>query len=172
MNVQCPKCKRVYKLKDPKKYSGKVKFTCPNTACGHLIVTDLSEMKRQVSTGLHTIVTGDVYTKMTRAYLSEIDANDRVKKTFFLIIGKNNLGRKPSGEGNDIVMIDDPMISRQHCVIEVILEDNIKRYVIYDDNSTNGVEVNGRKLSKYDKIVLKNNDHIKLGMTLLKFVID
>jgi hypothetical protein len=69
------------------------------------------------------------------------------------------LGR---GRGCEIVL-DDPGVSRRHCEIR---RDG-DAYVIVDVGSTNGVIVNGRRVSRTP---LEHGDRITLGQTELQFV--
>ncbi|EKD28289.1 MAG: hypothetical protein ACD_79C00352G0001 [uncultured bacterium] len=70
-----------------------------------------------------------------------------------------SLGR---GKTADVVL-KDPSVSRLHASIRK----EGKFFIIYDENSNNGVFVND---SRVDKLKLKNNDLIDLGNTQMKFV--
>lgn len=59
------------------------------------------------------------------------------------------------------VVVDDPNVSRQHCEIRHVGYD----YVLYDLNSTNGVVVNGRPITR---VALANGDVITLGATEIR----
>ncbi len=69
-----------------------------------------------------------------------------------------SIGRQP---GNSIV-INDPDISRQHCVIDRV----DGRYRIFDVGSRNGTVVNGRKVQHAE---LASGDVIVLGKTVAHF---
>lgn len=69
------------------------------------------------------------------------------------------IGRQP---GNSIV-INDPDISRRHCVIEPAEG----RYRIYDVGSRNGIIVNGQRVQRSE---LRAGDVITLGKTVAKFL--
>lgn len=71
---------------------------------------------------------------------------------------KTTLGRKPD---NDI-HLDDPTVSGTHCVF--LLLQNV---YVEDMNSTNGVLLNGKKVSKRQ---LENGDIVRIGRHELKFV--
>ncbi|MEK6677868.1 MAG: FHA domain-containing protein [Nitrospirota bacterium] len=70
------------------------------------------------------------------------------------------LGR---GEGSDIV-INDPETSRKHCAIDIYEN----KFVIRDLESTNGTYLNDTRI-KED--LLKEGDRIRIGNTLLTFVV-
>jgi len=73
-------------------------------------------------------------------------------------IGRDNV--------NDVVIKDDPLISRMHAVIEQ--EEGM--LFITDKDSTNGTYVNNNPLAKGSKVKLKNGDEILVGKTKLKLV--
>ncbi|MCW9025392.1 MAG: FHA domain-containing protein [Gammaproteobacteria bacterium] len=71
---------------------------------------------------------------------------------------KTTLGRKPD---NDI-HLDDPTVSGLHCIF--LLLQNV---YVEDMNSTNGVLLNGKKVTKRQ---LENGDIVRIGRHELKFV--
>lgn len=88
-----------------------------------------------------------------------------------LKLGKNTIGRK----GTDIV-IPEPTISREHCVLEAVKNDQGQiDYFIYDIGhdsgkpSTNGVFISGRsqRLEEFEKIKLYNGSVITVGNVYL-----
>jgi pSer/pThr/pTyr-binding forkhead associated (FHA) protein len=66
---------------------------------------------------------------------------------------------------NDIVLTDN-LISRNHAVIQKIKN----AYFIKDLNSTNGTEVNGKKIPQGKYYRIHNNDVIQMGRTDLSFI--
>jgi hypothetical protein len=70
-----------------------------------------------------------------------------------------SIGRLP---GNSVV-INDPDISRRHCVIEKW--EGV--FSIYDLGSRNGTKVNGSRVQRTE---LKDGDVITIGSTIIKFV--
>lgn len=101
-----------------------------------------------------------------------VDANGNI---YPLAEGKNVIGRK----GSDIIL-NDPTVSRRHCILEVtVQEDHSLQYHIYDIGfdegaaSTNGVFVSGRsqRLQDYEKIAISIGTTIKVGETSLKLKI-
>ncbi len=95
-------------------------------------------------------------------------------QSFDLKIGKNSIGRKSSLDVDIAIATDDMTMSRQHCVIEVSLNERIEKYsfCINDFKSTNGTILNGhveRKLHEHDLIYLSDGDTFQLGMTKIVF---
>ena len=95
-------------------------------------------------------------------------------QTFDLVVGKNLIGRKSSMQVNIPIETEDMTMSRQHCVIEVVLNERSGEYdfMINDFKSTNGTILNGRvqrKLFEQDVIYLSDGDTFQLGMTKIVF---
>lgn len=82
-----------------------------------------------------------------------------VQGHYFLDKDRFTIGRKAD---NDI-FLDDPSVSKFHAAIITIGNDQ----VLEDSNSTNGVQVNGEKVTKH---ILQNNDVIEIGDFQLKYV--
>lgn len=95
-------------------------------------------------------------------------------QSFDLKIGKNSIGRKSSLDVDIAIATDDMTMSRQHCVIDVHLNERTEKYsfCINDFKSTNGTILNGhveRKLHEHDLIYLSDGDTFQLGMTKIVF---
>ena len=73
-----------------------------------------------------------------------------------------SLGRLPE---NDIIL-NDTFVSRQHAIIYV---DTDSYYILKDVGSSNGTIVNGKLLRKNDRYILKDQDTIQLGLTIMVF---
>jgi pSer/pThr/pTyr-binding forkhead associated (FHA) protein len=70
------------------------------------------------------------------------------------------IGKHPD---NDIVLTDDPSVSRHHALLERVGG----RWSIRDLGSTNGVFVNGARI--FGEHVVRSDDEIVIGRTLLRF---
>lgn len=70
------------------------------------------------------------------------------------------IGRDP---GNDILIKDDPLVSRRHAIIE---QDGDALFLV-DKESTNGTYVNNNPVPKGKKIRLQCGDVITVGKTKL-----
>ena len=79
---------------------------------------------------------------------------------------------EPKNDNYDILMISDPHLSRLHGVFKVVFQKGIMLVSFKDVGSTNGTQVNDNNLSKDDIILLKNNDKIFAGNTILKIVVN
>ena len=86
--------------------------------------------------------------------------NGTVVREFVLDKERTTVGRKPS---NDI-HLDEPTVSGVHAVFLIL-----QHVYVEDLNSTNGVLLNGKKISKRQ---LENNDVINIGKHELKFIDD
>lgn len=71
------------------------------------------------------------------------------------------IGRDP---GNDIVITDDPLVSRKHALIEIL---GGKVY-LEDKESTNGTYVNKNPLQSGQRVEVRKGDVIQVGKTELK----
>ena len=83
-------------------------------------------------------------------------------RTFYIVDETTTMG---SADGNSIIL-SDTTVSKKHAGIKV-REGN--RYELHDFGSTNGVFINGRRISKQ---FLKDGDVIKIGDTELIFSIE
>lgn len=103
--------------------------------------------------GLHKFEPSD-----RSAYLIMINGRS-VGRMHKLGNGQTTLGRAPDVE----VLIEDEGVSRRHALIELTSEG----YVLEDNNSTNGIFVNGEKVRRH---VLMDGDKVQIGSnTILKF---
>jgi serine/threonine protein kinase len=83
-------------------------------------------------------------------------------REFTLHCQETTIGRAGS---SDILLEQDALASRHHAVLKY--ED--QRYVIYDCRSSNGVTLNGQKLTPEVGYPLTNGDHIQIGEYHLTF---
>lgn len=75
------------------------------------------------------------------------------------------IGRDPAAE----LTLNDPGASKQHARIELVEENGDVSYYLHDLGSTNGTEVNGKKVK--GPFPLRDSDKISLGGTVLRFVL-
>lgn len=87
----------------------------------------------------------------------------RFKNNEFIMKRTIKIGRD---EDNDIVIKDDPLVSRRHAIIEQELEN----FYIYDKDSTNGTYVNNNPIPKGRKEYLKSGDVVRVGNTVLNII--
>jgi len=87
---------------------------------------------------------------------------EQMGKQWFL-----NKAQMSVGRGHDCdIFVDDKSVSKVHCQL-LVAGQNVS---IFDVGSTNGTEVNGVRLASNQPANLKNNEQIKLGNVLFKFL--
>jgi len=97
-------------------------------------------------------VAKDLKTSFKRIQFKDKDIE--LSKTF-------KIGR---GKDNDIVILDDPLVSRRHALIEREGTD----FYVRDKDSTNGTFLNNNPIPKGERIELKCGDVIMVGKTRLE----
>jgi pSer/pThr/pTyr-binding forkhead associated (FHA) protein len=71
------------------------------------------------------------------------------------LVAKITIGR----DSDNIVVVDDKLASRHHCVIQKIKDD----YFLKDENSTNGTFHNGSRIPPDKYVRLNPGDRITVG---------
>jgi len=98
------------------------------------------------------------------------------KRALLVILSKRNFGTtflidRPHsvlGRQSDCeFVIDDPLLSRRHCLVSV---DEAGDYFLEDLNSTNSTFLNSRKLA--GKSRLSYGDRIVIGKTIMRFYLE
>ena len=84
------------------------------------------------------------------------DRSINIKRT--ITIGRDN--------NNDVVIKDDPLISRRHATIEK----EGPTYYVMDNGSTNGTYLNNNPIPRFEKVKIKKGDVITMGKTKLEIV--
>ncbi len=69
-------------------------------------------------------------------------------------------------DDNDIVIKDDPLVSRRHALIE----QSGNEYYIQDKDSTNGTFVNNNPVPRGKKVQLSQGDVVMVGKTKLQIL--
>lgn len=130
---------------------------------GALISEELDGFSEQTDSVVMDIARADEELKLpyrTNLYVEVEDGPDKGKKVQF------PKGNMVIGRLNADVVLKDSDISRRHALIEAYTRDKI---FIKDLASTNGTFVNGQKVT-YDK--LKHGDKIRVGKSVLKFIVE
>ena len=100
----------------------------------------------------------DLSTQFMETYISKVEIIFSVPRgnniVCNIVEGSYSVGRSSSCD----IVIKDERVSRQHAIISLLG----KELTVLDDNSSNGVFLNGNKTSK---AVLRNGDELLLGMT-------
>nr|WP_289118652.1 FHA domain-containing protein [uncultured Parabacteroides sp.] len=108
---------------------------------------------------------------MTTGHLSVIANDDTPEQTFPLQEGSYTIGRKSNASNATIgIVTTDKSMSREHIRIEVKKDakGGYKHY-LSDNNSKNHTLYNSNYLEDGEIVVLKNNDEIIIGHTVLRF---
>ena len=74
------------------------------------------------------------------------------------------IGRDPAC---DVVIENDPLVSRRHAIIEKDKQNNL---FITDKGSTNGTYINKNPIPANKKVPIKKGDIVQIGKTELKIV--
>ena len=162
MKVKCSKCGNILLIADDKLPKNKKKAMVKCNKCNHSIVFTIPNAGE--IEGEKTEIGDTDNIKIQNAKLVEI----KTGKEHVLKPGKNIIGRKA-----DISIEGDRYISRLHCLAELKKQTWGLELTISDDGtetqkpSTNGTFYKDERLSKFDKIVLKNGDKIRIGRTEL-----
>ncbi len=163
MNIQCNNCGKLVVLKNVDKYRGRtMKFKCKGEDCGAIFEHFIPEEK---DSELTTVVTSQSISNNYQGNL-RITNREGKSKVYKLENGINLIGRKAAQSKADILIESDAFVSKNHCFIERVK--NLE-FVIFDNDSKNGVFLNNQKLKNTDKIYLKDKDIIRLGKTELEF---
>jgi len=96
----------------------------------------------------------DLKTKISKLRFKDQDID--IKKT--IKIGRDDV--------NEIVIKDDPLVSRKHAIIE----QKDGKFYLTDKDSTNGTYINKNPVAKGEKILLNAGDEIMVGKTILTIV--
>ena len=163
MEVFCEKCGKKSELKNIEKYRGrKVKFRCINKSCNEIVEIYVKESSDE---GVTTVVTSSFQQEL-KGILRLLSKSENEDFTFELEAGMNLIGRQSSRSIANIQIRNDRFVSREHCFIEY---KNDVGYLLYDNGSKNGVQLNNKQLGVGDKVYLKNSDKIQIGNTVLEF---
>ncbi len=169
-NVTCPACGRVNQISNVRKYLGKkVRLNCLNTACGKEIILDLTESQDEDK----TVVIRKTPDASQMGKLIQKKGN-KVLAEFFITKNENIAGRKSSTFIPDIVIHDDPYISRKQFVIKAIraMDDPESfTFALMDCRSKNKTVLNGQALEAEEEIFLKDGDIIEAGTSTFEFLI-
>ena len=166
--VKCPHCHVGLKVDEGKIPLDITSFKCPK--CKQLIpVSLLSQKKGDRTSESETVLIQPL--RMTTGHLSVIANDDTPEQTFPLQEGSYTIGRKSNASNATIgIVTTDKSMSREHIRIEVKKDakGGYKHY-LSDNNSKNHTLYNSNYLEDGEIVVLKNNDEIIIGHTVLRF---
>jgi pSer/pThr/pTyr-binding forkhead associated (FHA) protein len=167
--VKCPHCKVGLKVDEQKLPKGINSFKCPK--CNWDISISALEKKRKSRVVSEEVTMLRQPVRKGDSTLTIAENADTPAQTFLLQEGLFIIGRKVSVAQADIcIETEDKSMSRSHMRIES--KKSPQGGLIYslsDNKSKNRTMYNGRYLDEGEVIVLKNNDEIVIGHTLLRF---
>jgi hypothetical protein len=169
ISVKCPHCHVGLKVDEQKIPEGIASFKCPK--CKEEIPISVLEGKSKSSPapGGDTAILQPV--RKGGGKLTVTGNADTPAQTFLLQEGLYIVGRKASvSKANICIETGDKLMSRSHIRIEV--KRNPQGGLVHslsDNNSKNRTLYNGKYLDEGEVIVLKNNDEIVVGHTVLRF---
>ncbi|MGB3941701.1 MAG: FHA domain-containing protein [Candidatus Manganitrophaceae bacterium] len=156
----CPYCEHINK---PKKRGALVQFGGNSEGGGadpaKTMLNYVATETKEAGSGVHKIQGQTASLSIDKVWVLTILEGDEKGKRFLLSKPTIHVGRKASD-----VILRDPEVSRQHCVIEIHGE----TATIRDLKSANGTTVNDLAI-KED--LLKDQDRIRVGNTLLQISI-
>ncbi|MDH6311838.1 putative Zn finger-like uncharacterized protein [Parabacteroides sp. PFB2-10] len=168
ISIRCPHCHVGLKVDEGKLPPGILSFKCPK--CKKSIPISLlkeNNMTDDSSSDTTLLQTS----KSTLGQITVLADEHTREQVFPLYEGVSLIGRKSSASNATIgIVTDDRSMSREHIRIEVKKEakGGYKHY-LSDNNSKNHTLYNSSFLEKGEVIVLKDNDEIIIGRTVLRF---
>ena len=164
--VKCPHCRTGLKVDETKIPRGIASFKCPQ--CKHDIpVSYLTG--RAADDGSETVLIRPVDKR--QGQITVFAAFDTPEQAFPLAEGTFIIGRKSStSEAAIAIETTDRTMSRNHARIEVKKDRRGNLiHTLADCQSKNHTLYNGARLGPGETVVLKDNDELRLGRTLLRF---
>lgn len=171
--IDCPYCGFGNQLKDAGKYSGKkIALVCAHSACKKKFVTELGIKKIEPQSSPDSTIYIPL-TKFAKKALLKIHQDNEPDIEINLENRKYIIGRGSSGEvdKNERIILNDPYVSRNHCMIWG-QENNQKRiqFILKDLGSKNKTKLNAQDLKENEVIYLENGDEIKIGNCKIQYV--
>lgn len=168
--VKCPHCKVGLKVDEQKIPQGITSFKCPK--CKQEIPVSILgiHQKDPSEATTHTVFLRPLK-KKEGGQLTVSPAEGTPEQRFDLQEGVYIIGRKAASSNADIcIETNDKLMSRGHLRIEIKTDvQGGLIHVISDNHSKNRTMYNGKYMEDGEAIVLKNNDEIIIGRTILRF---
>ena len=166
--VKCPHCQVGLKVDEHKIPEGINSFKCPK--CKQDVpISFLEKRPEQRTDGTETVIFQPSKTKGGK--LTVFDNEYTKEQIFHLREGFYIVGRKASVSNATIrIETEDKLISRNHFRIEV--KKDAQGGIIHclsDNQSKNKTMYNGKYLEEGEEVVLRDNDEIRIGHTLIRF---
>jgi len=170
ISVKCPHCKIGLKVDETKIPQDIVSFKCPKCK-KEIPISFVEQMLGQV-TDVETVVVSPKAKHVGIGVLTVLPTADTPQQEFQLSEGVMIVGRKAKVSTATIcIKTDDKTMSRNHLRIEVkkIPKGNGFLHYLSDNNSKNNTLYNGKCIENGEVVVLKDNDVIVLGRTIIRF---
>lgn len=170
ISIKCPHCKVGLKVDETRIPKGIVSFKCPK--CKKEIPISYLDHKIRQESEVETIVVSSKAKNGGLGRLTILSDSGTPGQEFQLSEGTIIVGRKAKVSTATIcIQTDDKTMSRSHLRIEVKKNPKGKGYLHYlsDNNSKNHTLYNGKCIEDGDVVVLKNNDELVLGHTIVRF---
>ena len=170
ISVRCPHCKVGLKVDETRIPKGIVSFKCPK--CKKEIPISFLDQKIGQGADVDTLVVSPKAKDAKLGRLTILPAPDTPQQEFQLNEGILIVGRKAKVSTATIcIQTDDKTMSRSHVRIEVKKnpKSNVYFHYLSDNNSKNHTLYNGKCIESGDVVVLKDNDEIVLGRTIIRF---
>lgn len=165
--VKCPHCQVGLKVDERKIPLGITSFKCPK--CKGSIPLSLLSSAESPAEDSETVLVSPPKDGIGR--LTVLPDADTPEQTFPLHEGRMVVGRKSdSSKATLAIVTADRTMSREHICVEVKKDakGGYKHYLI-DNNSKNRTLYNNSYLETGEMVVLKDNDEIVIGRTVLRF---
>jgi len=170
ISVRCPHCKIGLKVDETKIPQDIVSFKCPKCK-KDIPITYVEQMLGQV-TDIDTLVISSKAKQSGLGKLTVLPSTDAHQQEFQLNEGVIIVGRRAKVSTATIcIKTDDKTMSRSHVRIEVKKNPKGAGFIHYlaDNNSKNNTLYNGKCIENGEVVVLKDNDIITLGRTIIRF---
>lgn len=167
--VKCPHCKVGLKVDEQKIPKGITSFKCPK--CKHEIPVSILDLNKETQSDAETNTVVLRPFKKKEGILTVLPTEGTPEQRFELCEGVFVVGRKAASSNADICIdTNDKLMSRSHLRVEVKADSQGGLiHVISDNHSKNRTMYNGKYMEDGEVIVLKNNDEIMIGRTILRF---
>ena len=170
ISIKCPHCKVGLKVDETRIPKGIVSFKCPK--CKKEIPISYLDQKIGQESDVETLVVSSKAKEGGLGRLTVLAVPGTPQQEFQLNEGIIIVGRKAKVSTATIcIQTDDKTMSRSHLRLEVKKNPKGEGFLHYlsDNNSKNHTLYNGKCIEDGDVIVLKNNDEIVLGRTIVRF---
>jgi pSer/pThr/pTyr-binding forkhead associated (FHA) protein len=169
ISVKCPHCKVGLKVDETRIPKGIESFKCPK--CKREIPLSYLDHKLGQDSDVDTLVISPKSKDKEIGRLIVFPGSDTPRQEFQLNEGIMIVGRKAKvSTANVCIQTEDKTMSRSHIRIEV--KKNPKGgyfHYLSDNNSKNNTLYNGKCIENGDVVVLKDDDEIVMGHTIIRF---